>query len=283
LVAGGTAPSARYGHTALLHNDCMWVFGGVDGKNTAFNDFHFFDFKTNQWGNVGKSGDVVWPPPRYDHSSVIIQNHMWVFGGAVTNKKYLNDMYCFDFDSKQWKSIEASSNTPGPRAGHLTFATAEGEDKDKKLWIFGGFSGDGGFTYHKDTHSFDLVSHNWSEEEVTGSLPPTGRPLVGAMDHRKGVIYVYGGYDGQYAVGTFLEFELKSKKWSVAQLWLELGEGSGGTVMSAAVVGSQGMTPTPRYGHVMVLNVEEELISVFGGSGSTYLNDLIQFDVNPEE
>ncbi len=42
------------------------------------------------------------------------------------------------------------------------------------------------------------------------------------------------------------------------------------------------MSPTPRYGQCMVLQ-DDGMITVFGGSGSTYLNDIIQFDINEDE
>ncbi len=43
-----------------------------------------------------------------------------------------------------------------------------------------------------------------------------------------------------------------------------------------------GMSPTPRYGQCMVLQ-DDGIITVFGGSGSMYLNDIIQFDINEDE
>jgi hypothetical protein len=42
-----------------------------------------------------------------------------------------------------------------------------------------------------------------------------------------------------------------------------------------------GMQPTPRYGHAMVMN--EGVITIFGGSGSMYLNDVLQIDTEQEE
>jgi hypothetical protein len=35
--------------------------------------------------------------------------------------------------------------------------------------------------------------------------------------------------------------------------------------------------PVPRYGHIMVIN-DVGLITIFGGSGSMYLNDVFQID-----
>lgn len=45
--AKGNAPSARYGHTATLHGDCMYLFGGCDAKKEALKDLHVFNFSIN--------------------------------------------------------------------------------------------------------------------------------------------------------------------------------------------------------------------------------------------
>lgn len=52
--------------------------------------------------------------------------------------------------------------------------------------------------------------------------------------------------------------------------------------MAAAAVGSKGMTPTPRYGHTIVID-ENGVITIFGGSGSMYLDDVFQIDVTEED
>lgn len=46
--------------------------------------------------------------------------------------------------------------------------------------------------------------------------------------------------------------------------------------------GSQGTNPVPRYGNTIVLD-RNGILTIFGGSGSMYLNDVVQIDTQEEE
>lgn len=85
----------------------------------------------------------------------------------------------------------------------------------------------------------------------------------------------------------------KELKWRLVKTWLELDDSI--AVSSAAVssIGNVvecevnwllfvGTEPTPRYGQVMVMN-EEGVITMFAGSGSMYLNDIVLFNLNDDE
>jgi hypothetical protein len=41
----GVVPN-RYGHTAVVHDGAMWVFGGVDEDNTYANSVYVYHFGT---------------------------------------------------------------------------------------------------------------------------------------------------------------------------------------------------------------------------------------------
>ncbi len=43
----GVVPN-RYGHTAVVHDGAMWVFGGVDEDNTYANSVYVYHFGTYQ-------------------------------------------------------------------------------------------------------------------------------------------------------------------------------------------------------------------------------------------
>jgi len=45
-------PSPRAGHSAVLYQDQMIVFGGKDEENNKLNDVWVFDFVTSKWGEV---------------------------------------------------------------------------------------------------------------------------------------------------------------------------------------------------------------------------------------
>nr|CAG4713719.1 unnamed protein product [Naegleria fowleri] len=63
-------PCGRKMHTALLYNDCMWVFGGDSGSD-PLNDFWCLDLETKTWTQVAFDKTKA-PEPRYGHSGVVI-------------------------------------------------------------------------------------------------------------------------------------------------------------------------------------------------------------------
>ena len=49
--AGGTPPSPRGGHTAVVHGDALYAFGGKSGRS-PFNDLCAFHFERGEWEHV---------------------------------------------------------------------------------------------------------------------------------------------------------------------------------------------------------------------------------------
>lgn len=45
---GGRVPFKRYGHSAVVRNDEMWVFGGFDSESMACGDLWSFHFRTRE-------------------------------------------------------------------------------------------------------------------------------------------------------------------------------------------------------------------------------------------
>lgn len=97
-------PSPRFGHSAVLYEDNMIIFGGFDGNfGESCNDVYFYsiglilssNFKSliylekQTWEKKTCIGES--PSPRHQHSAIIVGNMMYVFGGH-NNKKPLNDM-----------------------------------------------------------------------------------------------------------------------------------------------------------------------------------------------
>lgn len=52
VAATGTPPSPRSGHTAVLHEATMFVFGGFDGAK-CYNDLFSFNINTNVFSPIG--------------------------------------------------------------------------------------------------------------------------------------------------------------------------------------------------------------------------------------
>jgi hypothetical protein len=47
------------------------------------------------------NGNGMYPPPRANHSSSLIKNNLYIFGGWDGSKR-LNDLYMIDLDKMIW-------------------------------------------------------------------------------------------------------------------------------------------------------------------------------------
>lgn len=59
-------PSFRFGHTAVVHNTLMYVFGGWDGTETL-DDLNAFDLEKNVWLSFAAVKGSI--KGRYRHSA----------------------------------------------------------------------------------------------------------------------------------------------------------------------------------------------------------------------
>eukprot|EP01065_Artemidia_motanka_P050243 TRINITY_DN8548_c0_g1_i1.p1 TRINITY_DN8548_c0_g1~~TRINITY_DN8548_c0_g1_i1.p1 ORF type:complete len:752 (+),score=248.19 TRINITY_DN8548_c0_g1_i1:66-2258(+) len=75
------SPPRRTGHSAVLYRDdeLMVVFGGK-GPQGQLSDTWVFYFRDRVWQEV-RTHDS--PPPRWQHSAVVVDGWMYVFGGGV--------------------------------------------------------------------------------------------------------------------------------------------------------------------------------------------------------
>lgn len=53
----GIRPSPRYRHTAVVANNTMIIFGGVDTEQKRFNDLFSYEFDKRTWTTVSVSGN----------------------------------------------------------------------------------------------------------------------------------------------------------------------------------------------------------------------------------
>ncbi|KAF7540766.1 hypothetical protein G7Z17_g12133 [Cylindrodendrum hubeiense] len=107
----GPIPKGRARHAAVLHEDKLFVIGGITGQNNyVLDDICYLDLKTFTWS---KSWRFV---ARYDHSAYIWGDRVWVFGGLSEDMDKIGDLWWLDlkgnpqFDSRP--QIGAFDRTP---------------------------------------------------------------------------------------------------------------------------------------------------------------------------
>ncbi|KAM0353454.1 hypothetical protein ACHAPU_001464 [Fusarium lateritium] len=97
----GPIPKGRARHAAILHEDKLFIIGGITGQNNyVLDDICYLDLKTFTWS---KSWRFV---GRFDHSAYIWGDRVWVFGGLSEDMDKTSDLWWLDlkgspqFDSR---------------------------------------------------------------------------------------------------------------------------------------------------------------------------------------
>ena len=88
----GTHPRGRARHSAVVHDDKLFIIGGLSGhdNNTILDDFCYLDLKTLTWSKTWRF------VPRFDHTSWIWNGRLWVFGGLTEGMERASDIWWLD-------------------------------------------------------------------------------------------------------------------------------------------------------------------------------------------
>ncbi|KAK1968206.1 kelch domain-containing protein [Colletotrichum sublineola] len=87
----GPVPKGRARHAAVLHEDKLFIVGGITGHdNYVLDDICYLDLKTFTWS---RSWRFV---GRFDHSAYIWGDRVWVFGGLSEDMDKIGDLWWLD-------------------------------------------------------------------------------------------------------------------------------------------------------------------------------------------
>jgi len=88
----GPIPRGRARHSAVIHDDKLFVCGGMSGNdNGVLDDICFLDLKTWTWSRTWRF------VPRYDHSSWVWGGKIWVSGGMGEEMERTSEIWWLDF------------------------------------------------------------------------------------------------------------------------------------------------------------------------------------------
>ncbi|XP_078408713.1 leucine-zipper-like transcriptional regulator 1 homolog isoform X2 [Cetorhinus maximus] len=158
-----TIPRNRKGHTAVVFESQMYVYGGyVDIKGPS-QEFWSFNFDAKDWCPVFTPCGDVGPGPRYSHSAAVYRRGMYLFGGLVGLVEQ-NDFWKWDFNNGIWSRIRARSG-PHQLVGHSAVVYQD------SMLIFGG-----GRDHNNSDNSlwkFHLKAQTWERlNPATDTSPP---------------------------------------------------------------------------------------------------------------
>eukprot|EP01124_Arcella_intermedia_P027988 TRINITY_DN5595_c0_g1_i2.p1 TRINITY_DN5595_c0_g1~~TRINITY_DN5595_c0_g1_i2.p1 ORF type:complete len:877 (+),score=227.58 TRINITY_DN5595_c0_g1_i2:15-2645(+) len=205
VVCNGSIPAGRYGHSASLVGENMFVFGGYDNETGLSNDLFTFNITTNTW-TLCKPSNQEQPPGRYGHFSSLIRFNkkpfLVVFGGRGPKSIVFNDLWLYDIKGNVWKEVKVDQQGPSPK-GRYGFAAFLDHTQ---LMIFGGY--DGKAEVFNDMWSINLKSETPQWKEIVSSQYK--KEFVGRYHHTinilsDGGIIVFGGRNKDQTLCLFME------------------------------------------------------------------------------
>lgn len=187
IAADGTAPSRRYGHSAILdaERDRMIVSHGFTNSG-RFDDTWALDLATGTWRDISPSSGR--PLRRCLHHAVYdaAGGQMLFYGGCASGfgPCPLGDLWSFDLASHRWTEITGAAKPPAREHYGLSFDSVR-----NRMIVFGG-SGAG---LLGDTWEFDPRSRSWRAADIAGPSPSVRSRHQGTFAEGRGVSFFFGG------------------------------------------------------------------------------------------
>jgi hypothetical protein len=105
VPATGAAPEARWGHSAVVYKNTLFVFGGFTASGAASAETWGFDLVRQVWMDLTP---VTSPAARFSHTAALIEDSLFLYGGSTGTDK-LEDSWRYDFDYNLWTRVVPES------------------------------------------------------------------------------------------------------------------------------------------------------------------------------
>lgn len=253
LSPTGTPPSARDLDTAIYDpvRDRLLIYGGTDGS--YLNDTWALSLPgTPAWSQLLPAGAR---PSTRDECALIydpVRDRMLVFGGEHGLGNGLNDAWALSLSgTPTWSELFPAGTPPAPRY----FAAPVYDPVRDRMLIFGGSGAGSHLNLLNDTWALSLSgTPTWSELFPSGTLPSARTEHSAIYDPVRDRLVVFGGANGSVALNDAWALSLAG-----ASAWTHLSP--------------TGTLPPPRAWHSAVYDPVRDRMLIFGGTGSTNLND----------
>jgi N-acetylneuraminic acid mutarotase len=182
------------------------VFGGK--ANGYCNDLHSYHIENEQWSPIAAKPKNT-PPSSYGHSAIAYQDIMYVFGGYDNNGFCSNELYRFDFNTKQWLDSKRLNMIPE------RFYHAVSLEENGKMFISGGCNSSR--MVFDDVYQIDLTNDQFTSTALT-SMPNTRYGHV--MFFSDQTLHVYGGcsYNATEDYDSGFTLPLETQEWEPSSL-----------------------------------------------------------------
>ncbi len=251
---GGATPEGRYGCSATLVGDNVFIFGGNAAGGAFIEDLLVWTVERGRFQEP-RSG-VLEGSGRGHHAACAHEGRLWVFGGKANG--YKNDLQVYEADGERvgWRQVAARSKAvPEARYG-MAACVAGGE------WlVHGGYDSDA--LLCADLWSFSFAGQTWQKRQTTGAVP-SARMHHAMAATGDGRVVLFGGKEQKGpCAATVHVLEVGTGAWS--ELKRAGRERAKGRAKKGAAAGAAG--PAARWGHSATLVALQQgpAVVVYGG------------------
>ena len=146
----------RVSQTSLSFKNSLWVMAGFEDSGQIYKDVWNSDTGST-WGEVGNNALIR---PKWNHSSVVYNDQIWILGGRAINEEdnliITHDVWSSS-DGSSWKNLTSYTNFFPERVAHTSIV------HDNKIFVIGGLNDDP----MNDIWQYD---GSWSQVEVSSSV-----------------------------------------------------------------------------------------------------------------
>ena len=136
------SPSQRHSHSSCRINNDLYIFGGLSGTSTSYNDLWLFDLSLKTWSRPKCNGS--YPSPKAASTLLPYKKKILLYGGYSHPYSYsylhqqvsfFDEMHLFCTETSQWSQVLFSLEAP-KLAGHTASIINQ-----TKMIMFGGCNG----------------------------------------------------------------------------------------------------------------------------------------------
>ena len=139
-------PPPRRGCVSATINSRVYVWGGETASDHLAN-LYILDSRTEKWLSHPITGQR---PTGYCYCAAAQDaNLLYVYGGVDEHFQSTGSLYCLDLDLLSWTELSPHIHG-GPKKKHGCGMVVQ----EDKIFLFGGFTDDGGYT--NELHMFSL-------------------------------------------------------------------------------------------------------------------------------
>ena len=189
-------PTPRSYHTSNYNpeNQRIYIYGGTDlniinSKKEDFQCLWEYYLEGKYWNKYNLKNTNPNGAPR-GHTSILHNNKLYIFGGILLFKKFQNNLFTIDLESKEIENIDYTKNlnsaTPKPTAFHSALKI-----NDEKFIIHGGLNEN--YNVINDCYIFYFKENKFEKIEISFLPKLFGHKLN--LDFEHGSIFIVGGMD----------------------------------------------------------------------------------------